>query len=283
MTNLQHTADMRPAPLDAHRSAPQAQVPFPRMVQIEITTRCNYDCFYCAGRVMPQRDMDRDLALGIISRLPRGAGGVVSLQGEGEPSAHPGFWDFVEAVLARGWVPHSILNGTRIAAQRIAQAFPRIGVSIDTIDPALADRIGRYNVAKVIRNVESLVREMGGERVTIHMTDFGQDLQALSAFVRRLGARQIIQPLQAKDDYLIHYASRLPGGFHLQRSGEHMPKRYSCLYLEQPLMRYYTLDGTEMPCCYIKDATAFESVADLRATLSARDVPRACKGCRFLA
>ena len=37
--------------------------------QIEITTKCNFRCFYCAGRTMPQRHMTEATMNDILARL----------------------------------------------------------------------------------------------------------------------------------------------------------------------------------------------------------------------
>lgn len=34
--------------------------------QLEITTRCNFDCFYCSGREMRQGDMHYETFTGLI-------------------------------------------------------------------------------------------------------------------------------------------------------------------------------------------------------------------------
>jgi wyosine [tRNA(Phe)-imidazoG37] synthetase (radical SAM superfamily) len=70
------------------------------LAQLEITTRCNFDCYYCAGRLMRQGDMPYDTFTALIDRhiatygLPK----VVSLQGEGEPTLHHDFLRMAEFV-----------------------------------------------------------------------------------------------------------------------------------------------------------------------------------------
>jgi hypothetical protein len=57
--------------------------------------------------------------------------------------------------------------------------------------------------------------------------------------------------------------------------------RFSCGYLTQPKMRYYSLDGTEMPCCFIKDTSVYEGLDGLQAHQQAGTWPKACVGCRY--
>lgn len=255
-----------------------------RFAQIEVTTICNFDCFYCAGRDMAQRHMEMPVFGRVLAQLPSNTGMTVSLQGEGEPTLHPAFWDMVLAVRAQGLRSYTITNGTRVDAAQFAAALDSVGVSVDTLDEDEARRIGRYNLPKVLANLESLIRTMGLGRVAVHTVMYGQDIVPLQAYLASIGGpRQILQPLQVKDDYVRHYA--------LQQGGQPVklvppaPRSlayYRCGFLDRPRMRYFNIDGTEMPCCFIKDASAYTSADDLRRTLARRVIPAACAGCREL-
>src|SRR5581483_11858571 len=106
------------------------------MLQFEITTRCNFDCFYCAGRAMRQGDMPfgtfKDLLGCHVAR--NGVPSRVSLQGEGEPTLHHDFFRMAEYVRALGSTPYTITNGTYKHPERFVGLFPRVGVSVDTLD-----------------------------------------------------------------------------------------------------------------------------------------------------
>jgi MoaA/NifB/PqqE/SkfB family radical SAM enzyme len=244
------------------------------LVQIEITTRCNFRCFYCAGREMTQAHMDWDRFAEILNRVPKHASRV-SLQGEGEPMSHPRFWEMVQAIRERGLVPYTITNGSLIEPEAVAAAFPTIGLSIDTVDAELAERIGRFKLDRVITNLDRLLTLMVPERIVVHTVYLGQPLETLREFLReRKLTKHIIQPLQSKADYARYYSG--------VNASEWGPCTFSCRYLEQPLMRYYAIDGTELPCCFIKDTTGFVSAEHLRAQLEQKSVPGSCAGCRMI-
>ena len=250
-----------------------------RYVQIELTTVCNYSCFYCAGRDMAQRHMDMAVFGQILDRLPADGGVTVSLQGEGEPTLHPQFWDMVEAVRAKGHQTYTITNGTRIDVDQFDAGLSSVGVSIDTVDAQEAERIGRFNLPKVLANFEALFKGMGPERVTVHTVQYGQPIEPLRAYLQSLGVRRhIVQPLQVKDDYAKRYADQPV----LKQLAPPVVTHFRCGFLDTPRMRFFDIDGLEMPCCFIKDASVFVSIDDLRQTLAGKQIPPACAGCREL-
>jgi MoaA/NifB/PqqE/SkfB family radical SAM enzyme len=243
-------------------------------VQIEITTLCNYHCFYCAGRSMAQRHMEWTMFEPIVSHLPRN-GCRVSLQGEGEPLLHPLFWQMVEYTTRHGFLPYTITNGSRIDAARLASHLPKVGISIDTTDPDEAERMGRHKLDKVLANLDALISCMGPQRIVIHTVDYGQPLDALAAYLKERGLhRHLIQPLQTKDDYARRYPGRVA-------SPTQVPS-YRCGYLRRRSVRYFNIDGIELPCCFIKDTKEFTSAQQLRRELAQRKVPGPCTGCREL-
>ncbi len=254
------------------RPLPAAFVSRIGLVQIEVTTVCNFSCFYCAGREMPQRHMHPALFDRILASLPR-ARLTVSLQGEGEPTVHPYFWDMVEKVARSGKRPYTITNGSNIDIRRAARQFPQIGFSLDTLDGDEADRIGRFRLSGVLRNLEQLVAAMGRRGVIIHSVDYGQPLEALRNYVRSLGIdRHVVQPIQSKADY----GKRYPGLADIGSEKYH----FRCRYVFRPSMRYFDVNGRMMPCCLIKDAGTYVSIDHVRTQLEQQTIPDCCAGCR---
>lgn len=241
------------------------------LVQIEITTHCNYGCFYCAGRDMPQKHMAMHDFVTILDRLSPGIHHL-SLQGEGEPTTHPQFWDMVQLARERGYVPYTITNGSRLDPELIGKYFSELGISIDTLDPDEAERIGRFKLSQMLTNLQRLLASYDPSKITVHTVDYGQDFESVKAFIHTHGiGGHVIQPLQVKDDYAYRYANRIPAA-----SQEYS---YRCRHIEQPTMRFYTITGIEMPCCFMKDANQFISTADIKETLARREVPAPCSGC----
>jgi len=241
-------------------------------IQIEISTRCNYQCFYCVGRDMPQRYMTWELFTTILERESKHPIERISLQGEGEPMMHPRFWDMVDAIKSQGLTPYTITNGSLLDAPRVAAAFPVIGISIDTVDPEYAQKIGRFKLHRVLRNLDALLGVLSPNRIIIHTVDMGQPLELLKLFLRRRGITQhMIQPLQPKADYAQRYSQDEPQSWGACT--------YRCRFLTAPLMRYYDITGLELPCCFIKNTADFVSSVQLRQQLNERTVPACCQGC----
>ena len=243
------------------------------MLQFEITTRCNFDCFYCAGRHMRQGDMPYETFTALLERdiATHGIPKVVSLQGEGEPTLHHDFLRMAEFVRQKGATAYTITNGTYKHPERLVGLFPRLGVSIDTLDEAAGERIGRHNLPRVLSFVEALAPHL---HVVIHSVTDRQQTPRIAEWCRQRGLQHITQPLQRKPDYSRYYAGT--------RANPQPPRgRFSCPYLARPKMRYYTLDGQEMPCCFIKDARGYEGAEAMARHQQSGTWPRCCVGCRY--
>lgn len=245
------------------------------LVQIEVTTVCNYSCFYCCGRDMTQQHMPLERFERVLNALPE-SGLTINLQGEGEPFLHPQFDEILRITAERGFRPYAITNGTRLPPELIKRYFPALGISIDTLDAALAERIGRVNLPKVLRNLERLLAEgYPPERIVVHTVQFGQKPSGIRRYLAGLGIRRhIVQPLQVKDDYSYRYAAVAP---------PHTPvSDYRCRYIDEPRMLFFNIDGTAMPCCFIKRPEQYVSREQIAAALGRREVPDCCAGCREL-
>lgn len=245
--------------------------------QIEITTRCNYGCTYCAGRGMPQVDMTWERFGQIVETLRLKPRARVNLQGEGEPTLHPDFWRMVDLVTQAGHVPYIITNGaTNADVDKIRQYLPRVGVSLDTLDVKIATRIQRFNLPKVLAWLESLISSGYDPRsIDIMTVDFGQPLQELQRVVAGWGCGHTIQPRQTKTDY-----AKLAGYTVAKLASTRQPR--ACIFVSNNIMEYYTVTGQVLPCYCMKDPGEFTTRNALADQLQQGIVPNCCAGCRNL-
>lgn len=240
--------------------------------QLEITTRCNFDCFYCAGRAMPQKDMTWETFTKIIDSI-KTPQTRVTLQGEGEPSWHPEFRGMAQYLTHKGHVSHTVLNGSVLFLETLREFFPTFAITVDTVNPEEAALIGRHNLPKVLANVQALVDHGLSRRLTIITIDSGQKLSGVKAWVASMGAQHLIMPLIRKYDYSKRYAIQ-PAP--LQRR----PSR--CAYVDFGALKFFRFDGMELPCCYMKDSSEFTTLEAHRSKLTTGRAPATCVGCQFL-
>jgi MoaA/NifB/PqqE/SkfB family radical SAM enzyme len=237
--------------------------------QLEITTRCNYSCSYCAGRKMAQQDMSWETFISIVDRIDTKSN--VTLQGEGEPTLHPKFWDMVDYVSKKGHVIHTTLNGTQLDTELIPKYFKQINISIDSLDAELCNSIGRINLPKVLRNLEELVKVIPPQAITLRTVDFGQPLDDLKQFVNKNNFKWWPQLLQQKKDYTSTYTGKF-----INIATVNAPRTTLCSYLRKDIVRYYTVTGLELPCFIIKDTTGITTIDNMK-----RSMPGACIGCKM--
>ncbi len=242
-------------------------------LQIEITTRCQFTCDYCAGRHMPQEDMSFDRFVNIIDafRKQYGEPTWVSLQGEGEPTLHPQFFEMLAYL--KPVKTMTITNGTYHHPEHLVGLIDRIGVSIDTLDENLSASYGRHNVQRTLSFIENLCSHMP---ITIMTVDYGQDMTKLKQYIEDHRFGWAIQKLQTKKDYTKNY-TKLP----IVDLNDTHRQVFRCGYLKTPIMRFFNVEGVEMPCCFIKDVSDFNSIETLHASLGSVVIPSLCEGCKF--
>ena len=224
---------------------------------------------------MPQTDMTWEQFVEIVDQIPSGQ--TVMLHGEGEPTLWPHWWRAVKYVRARGLMPYSIINGSQIDVLQTCLLFPRIGVSIDTLNPAESEQIGRPNLKKVLANVEELARAMPG-RVTIHVVRAQTGIEEVIRWAIEREMNYYVQPLQHKPDYEVVY----PMWMRARPQPPQPPAaKYECKYIAED-HHYFDVAGRNLPCCYIKrDVDTFDR--DTAAALMASgQTPTHCTGCRQL-
>ncbi len=190
----------------------------PTFLNLEPTTRCNFDCWYCIGRSMEQGDLSVEDFKRILDNFPDLR--VLALVGEGEPFLNKGFFDMARLARERGIRVVTTSNGSvfsQSVVEKICEAgVTYISVSIDSIDPAnfAASRLGG-DLDKVWRGLERLRawRDQQGYSYPVlglkgtlfsHTQD---ELPAIIAEARQRGVDVLegFQTLNTKDSYIQIY------------------------------------------------------------------------------
>jgi len=208
----------RPSPLPVGERGPSASEagegraqcrsrtpPLPRFVQIEPVGQCNLRCQMCAiqfRRDGPPHGPLAFLAFDDFKRLVEGFGAIdeLQLQGLGEPTMHPQFFDMVAWASARGIRVSTNSNLTlwseRRARQCVQSGLAALHVSLDAATPELYERIRHgAHFSKVIRNLRRVMaarRELQSPlHVRVVTVLMRQNLHELPAIVRLASAEGV--------------------------------------------------------------------------------------------
>jgi len=133
----------------------------PLHLNIEITRRCNLECFFCPSRFT--KDERTDMTIGqfreALSKLPRLK--VLTLLGRGETLINPDIFAMVDYALSKGIEAIDIVtNGTLFSEENIKklEGVSNFTVSIDSPDPEEYRKLRGYSLSKIEENLQRLVK-----------------------------------------------------------------------------------------------------------------------------
>jgi radical SAM protein with 4Fe4S-binding SPASM domain len=134
----------------------------PVFANIEITTRCNLRCKYCARSILKRegRDMNPDTFRRIIDLLPHAY--RITLVGLGEPLLHPDIVDIVALASSQGRRTGLVTNGMclngTLSKGLVEAGLQSIAFSIDAPNQELASRIRPgTELDRVVNNIRQFV------------------------------------------------------------------------------------------------------------------------------
>jgi MoaA/NifB/PqqE/SkfB family radical SAM enzyme len=137
----------------------------PTMLQIEVTSRCNFRCSYCivhnGTETEKPGDMSVDLFRHVLDRFPSSY--YLQLHGQGEPLLHPQLEEMVAIAEKQSRFSSLVSNGS-LWTEKKSKALLSAGVDVISISLDLdspeemeADRIG-LKYLDVIRTIGQLIR-----------------------------------------------------------------------------------------------------------------------------
>ena len=149
----------------------------PVHANIEITTRCNLACRFCARNFTAhgKKDMDMESFAKVLDLLPHAY--RVNLVGLGEPLLHPRLFDFVAYAKGRGRRVSLVSNGMLLkdetARQLIKAGIDAVTFSVDAAEQTLADQLrAGIDLDRVVANIRNFTSLAGQEERLISTAVF---------------------------------------------------------------------------------------------------------------
>jgi MoaA/NifB/PqqE/SkfB family radical SAM enzyme len=181
--------DLAGLPVDAVNARLWSKTP--TMINIEPTTRCNFNCWYCVGRDMKQEDIRSEDFGRMLDNFPQLK--TVALVGEGEPLMHKDFFDMAQMAKDRNIKVMIISNGSALSQSVVKKLCETevayISISIDSFDPATfaSSRIDG-DLEKVLTGIRRLrdYRDANGfkfPKIALKGTLFSHTIDQLPAIV----------------------------------------------------------------------------------------------------
>ena len=134
----------------------------PVFANIEITTKCNFNCRFCAraGSNSNGINMDKETFRRILDLLPHAY--RITLVGLGEPLLHPDLIDFIKIASALkrrvGLVTNASLLDSSLAKELVSTGLHSIAFSLDAVNQDAASLVRKgTDVEKVIENIRRFI------------------------------------------------------------------------------------------------------------------------------
>ncbi|KAA0577951.1 radical SAM protein [Azospirillum sp. B21] len=140
-----------------------------RDVRVDLTTRCNLRCVYCAVSqpFYKGEDMEPAILNRLVTELPGFVGNaVVAVNGHGETTAMAGWVDFCRGLLEAGLKLTIITNLARHYTAEEMETLARfhtVQVSIDTFKPDLLKALRRKASVAMIKENIAGIRQAAGQ------------------------------------------------------------------------------------------------------------------------
>jgi len=176
----------------------------PRIIQVEVTTRCQLKCRFCPRTALKDRwrseDISWDNFAGILPYVHKA--GLVHLQGWGEPLLHPGIWKMAGAVREKGGRVSMTTNGVLMdeaAVKKICEAgLDFVAVSLAGASTATHDLLrAGSSLDQICENVARLSGMKSRPVVHLVMQMMKPNIEELPGLVvlaAKLGVDRVIAP-----------------------------------------------------------------------------------------
>jgi MoaA/NifB/PqqE/SkfB family radical SAM enzyme len=189
-----------------------------RVLNLEPTTLCNFNCWYCVGRHMKQEHLTYENFVRIIDGCPSLK--HLALTGEGEPIMNKRFFDMVRYAKQKGLLVGITTNGSMFSQSNVKKLcdvqVDYLQISIDSSDPKrfAESRLGG-DLRKVWEGIERLTthrnkRGLTRPLVVVRGTLFSYSRNEIPEIVKEARKRGVdaigeFQTLNPKESYVAIY------------------------------------------------------------------------------
>jgi MoaA/NifB/PqqE/SkfB family radical SAM enzyme len=188
------------------------------ILNLEPTTKCNFNCWYCVGRHMKQEELTLASFETILNNCP----GVqlLALVGEGEPLLHRDIFSMIGLAKKKDLLVYSLTNGSLINQKTIpricASGLDYLAVSIDSTNKdTFAESRIRGDLIQIWENLDRLqdykrAHGLTSPHVSIKGTIFPHTREEIPQIIeeaKKHGAEfvEYFQPLNPKSSYVSLY------------------------------------------------------------------------------
>ncbi|HZL98637.1 MAG TPA: radical SAM protein [Planctomycetota bacterium] len=142
----------------------------PQQVLLELTSRCNLRCIYCAVSQPDYKGSDLQITREeVVEQIVSLGPSEFQISGHGETTLIPGWVELAQALLKRGLAVTMISHMNKNLSEEEVDAFSRfkrITVSCDTHDPAVYQRLRRGGrLERVANNIRRIIAACGRDGV----------------------------------------------------------------------------------------------------------------------
>lgn len=150
---------------------------FPRVIELEITNYCDYQCIMCTtgiNKLGRERGyMTSDVFNKIVDEIT-GKECALKFVGQGEPTLHKSFIEFVKIAKARGIITHLTTNGSNLNEKFITEiinsGLDSIKFSFQGVTSEEYYRVRRKDTFYELMERIKMLKNIRGERKTPYIT-----------------------------------------------------------------------------------------------------------------
>lgn len=172
----------------------------PKILKLELTSRCNLDCVFCLHSKIRRKAGDMDLEMAKRVTLEAMEMGVEEVQPQfyGESTMHPDMAEYCSWAKGQGLRVVFYTNGTMPFAHLEADT---ILVSVDYGDKATAESVRTHiDFDAVVRNVQDALKSNSIGKMILRATECEENagtMGAIEAFWRGLGVTRFVSYREA--------------------------------------------------------------------------------------